>query len=72
MPPLRVLEAVTAAKRYFLGEKTDFSGLRLDLDEQSEFFKQAYAAARSLCWTRRPPMALWRRNWPPDLKGRVI
>jgi methylated-DNA-[protein]-cysteine S-methyltransferase len=50
MPPPRVLDAVAAAKHYFLGEKTDFSDFLLDLDAQSEFFKQVYAAARRVSW----------------------
>lgn len=50
IPPLRVSDAVAAAKRYFLGDKTDFSGFPLNLDEQPDFFKQAYAAARRIGW----------------------
>ena len=46
----QVLEAVAAVKRYFEGEKIDFSDFQLDLDEQEGFFKQIYAAARRLCW----------------------
>lgn len=45
-----VLEAVAAAKRYFAGEQTDFSGVVLDLDGQDEFFKRIYIAARRLEW----------------------
>jgi methylated-DNA-[protein]-cysteine S-methyltransferase len=51
-PPLRVLDAMAAAKCYFQGEKTDFSEFLLDLDEQSDFFKQAYSAARRISWGR--------------------
>jgi methylated-DNA-[protein]-cysteine S-methyltransferase len=47
-PP--VLAAVAAVKRYFEGEKIDFSDFQLDLDEQAGFFKQIYAAARRVGW----------------------
>ena len=49
-PTREVAEAVAAVKRYFEGEETDFSGLRLDLGEQDDFFKQIYAAARRVRW----------------------
>ena len=49
-PPPEVLEAVNAAKRYFAGEQIDFSRFRLDLDEQDDFFKSIYAAARRVGW----------------------
>ncbi len=49
-PPLRVLDAIAAVKRYFHGEKIDFSDFLLDLNEQSDFFKQAYTAARRIGW----------------------
>ena len=49
-PTPQVLEAVVAAKRYFEGEKTDFSDFQLDLDEQDGFFKQTYDAARRVGW----------------------
>ena len=45
-----VAEAVAAVKRYFEGEKTDFSGFRLDLGEQDPFFERIYAAARQVEW----------------------
>jgi len=51
-PPPEVVEAVAAARRYFEGEETDFSGIRLDLDGQDAFFKQIYAAAREIGWGR--------------------
>ena len=47
---MEVVEAVAAAKRYFEGEKIDFSDVRLDLDEQEEFFKQIYLATRRIGW----------------------
>ena len=49
-PRPEVAEAVAAAKRYFEGEETDFSGFRLDLGEQDAFFKRIYAAARRVGW----------------------
>jgi methylated-DNA-[protein]-cysteine S-methyltransferase len=49
-PTPEVLEAVAAARRYFRGEETDFSGFKLDLGEQDAFFKEIYAAARRLGW----------------------
>ena len=45
-----VAETVAAAKRYFVGEKTDFSGVRLDLSEQHPLFERIYAAARRVGW----------------------
>jgi methylated-DNA-[protein]-cysteine S-methyltransferase len=49
-PPRKVAEAVTAATRYFAGEKIDFSDVQLDLEGQDEFFKQIYAATRRIGW----------------------
>ncbi|MEI9986304.1 MAG: methylated-DNA--[protein]-cysteine S-methyltransferase [Aliidongia sp.] len=51
-PPPEVAEAVAATKRYFQGEETDFSGFKLDLGEQEAFFRQIYAAARQVGWSR--------------------
>jgi methylated-DNA-[protein]-cysteine S-methyltransferase len=51
-PTPGVTEAVAAVKRYFEGEETDFSGVKLDLDDQDAFFKQIYAAARQIPWGR--------------------
>ena len=50
VPTPEVAEVVTAAKRYFKGDKTDFSGVRLELGEQDDFFKAIYAAARRIDW----------------------
>jgi methylated-DNA-[protein]-cysteine S-methyltransferase len=47
-PPQPVVDAVAAAKRYFAGEKIDFSDIALDLGEQDELFTRIYAAARRL------------------------
>jgi methylated-DNA-[protein]-cysteine S-methyltransferase len=51
-PTPEVAEAVAAVKCYFKGEETNFSGFKLDLDEQDPFFKQIYAAARRIGWGR--------------------
>jgi methylated-DNA-[protein]-cysteine S-methyltransferase len=51
-PTPEVVEAVAAVKRYFEGEKTDFSAVKLDLGDQGAFFKQIYAAARQVAWGR--------------------
>ena len=42
-PPPTVAEAIAAVGRYFEGERTDFSGLEIDLDDQDAFF------GRDLC-----------------------
>jgi methylated-DNA-[protein]-cysteine S-methyltransferase len=49
-PTSQVVETIGAAKRYFAGEETDFSGVRLDLSDQDAFFQQIYAAARQVGW----------------------
>jgi methylated-DNA-[protein]-cysteine S-methyltransferase len=49
-PPPDVAEAIAAVKRYFAGEETDFSALKLDLGEQDPFFARIYAAARRVGW----------------------
>ena len=49
-PTSDVVEVIAAVKRYFDGEKIDFSGIQLDLDEQDGFFRRIYAAARRVAW----------------------
>ena len=49
-PPPAVADAVHAAKRYFAGEKIEFSDVELDLEGQDEFFRRVYAAARRIGW----------------------
>jgi methylated-DNA-[protein]-cysteine S-methyltransferase len=49
-PPEDVAGAVAAAKRYFDGEETDFSHVRLDLGGVDPFFTQIYAALRRVGW----------------------
>src|SRR5258708_36438939 len=51
-PRPEVAAAVGAAKRYFEGEETDFSGFRLDLGEEDPLFERIYAAARRSRWGR--------------------
>ncbi len=49
-PTPEVIEAIAAVKRYFEGEETDFSAIKLDLGGQDAFFAQIYAAARQVGW----------------------
>lgn len=49
-PEEDVQTAITAVKRYFAGEETDFSALALDLEGQDPFFRQIYEAARKVGW----------------------
>jgi methylated-DNA-[protein]-cysteine S-methyltransferase len=51
-PSPEAAEAVAAAKRYFEGEKIDFSGFRLDLGEQDPFVERIYEATRRVGWGR--------------------
>jgi methylated-DNA-[protein]-cysteine S-methyltransferase len=51
-PTPEVAEAVAAVRRYFAGEPTDFSGVKLDLDGQDAFFRRIYDAARRIGWGR--------------------
>lgn len=49
-PPEDVAAVVAAAKRYFAGEETDFSHIRLDLTGEDAFFARIYAALRRVGW----------------------
>ncbi|MBL0371797.1 methylated-DNA--[protein]-cysteine S-methyltransferase [Rhizobium sp. KVB221] len=49
-PPTDVAETIQAVRRYFAGEKVDFSTVRLDLDGQDAFFRDIYAATRRVGW----------------------
>jgi len=49
-PPEDVAAVVAAAQRYFDGEETDFSQVRLDLGGQDGFFIQIYDALRRVGW----------------------
>ncbi|HVP97940.1 MAG TPA: methylated-DNA--[protein]-cysteine S-methyltransferase [Roseiarcus sp.] len=51
-PAAEVAAAIAAAMRYFQGEETDFSGIKLDLGEQDAAFQQIYDAARRIGWGR--------------------
>ena len=51
-PTPEIMQVVAAAQRYFEGEQMDFSGIRLDLGGQDDFFKKVYAAARRVGWGR--------------------
>ena len=51
-PPEDVAAVVAAAKRYFDGEETDFSHVRLDLAGEDAFFARIYAALRRVGWGR--------------------
>jgi methylated-DNA-[protein]-cysteine S-methyltransferase len=52
VPPSDVAATIAAARRYFDGEKMDFSACTLDLREQDHAFRQVYAAARRVGWGR--------------------
>ena len=49
-PPPGIAETIAAAQRYFDGEKTDFSTVKVDLGEQAPFFAQVYESVRRLGW----------------------
>jgi methylated-DNA-[protein]-cysteine S-methyltransferase len=49
-PPPDVANLVSEVKRYFEGEKIEFSNVALDLVGQDDFFAKIYAAARQLRW----------------------
>ena len=57
-PPEDVAAVVAAAKRYFGGEETDFSQVRLDLGGEDPFFSRIYGALRRVGWGRND--YLWR------------
>ncbi len=45
-PPPQIAAVIASAKRYFAGEKIDFSDVQLDLEGQDELFRKIYDAAR--------------------------
>jgi methylated-DNA-[protein]-cysteine S-methyltransferase len=51
-PSPEVAAAIDAAKRYFHGEKIDFSAIPLDLDEPNPLFAKIYDALRQVGWGR--------------------
>lgn len=44
------MEAIGSARRYFQGERVDFSDLKLSLEGQSELFSKIYEATRKVGW----------------------
>ena len=51
-PPIEIAAVVAAAKRYFAGEETDFSQIRLDLAGEDAFFARIYDALCRVGWGR--------------------
>src|SRR5262245_50720328 len=49
-PPSDVRDVVDASRRYFEGERIDFSAVIVDLGEQEPFFARVYEFVRSLKW----------------------
>jgi methylated-DNA-[protein]-cysteine S-methyltransferase len=49
-PPEDIAAVVAAARRYFEGEETDFSQVRLDLGDEDALFRRIYAALRLVGW----------------------
>ena len=49
LPP-DVAATVDDVKRYFAGETVDFSSVRLDLDGQTDLFRDIYTALRGVGW----------------------
>jgi len=49
-PPAEVQAIIDAARRYFTGERVDFSAVPVDLGEQEPFFAQVYDHVRALGW----------------------
>ena len=47
-PPAHVAATIEAAKRYFTGERVDFSDVKIDLGGADELFRSIYAATREL------------------------
>ena len=51
-PPKEIAAVIAATNRYFQGEKTDFSQVRLNLAGQDAFFAKIYDALRRVAWGR--------------------
>ena len=72
-PTSEVAEAIAAVKRYFEGEETDFSGVKLNLGGQDPFFERIYQAARRVGWGHTTRlMACWRKNLTPGRRPRAM
>ena len=68
MPPSPITETVEAVKRYFGGDRIDFSDVTLDLAGQSDLFREIYAAARRVGYGEtttygRLAKEMGRNNW---------
>jgi methylated-DNA-[protein]-cysteine S-methyltransferase len=50
VPPAHVADAIGTARRYFEGQKADFSAYALDLGTQEPFFARVYDFVRGLKW----------------------
>ena len=51
-PRSHIADVIAAARRYFEGEETDFSSVRVDLAGEDAFFRQIYDALRRVGWGR--------------------
>lgn len=49
-PPAPVQAVIDDARRYFAGERVDFTRVPVDLGRQEPFFERVYAAVRALGW----------------------
>jgi methylated-DNA-[protein]-cysteine S-methyltransferase len=49
-PPIEIQKVIALVKRYFAGERIDFSDIRLDLAGQDDVFRNIYSAARRIGW----------------------
>jgi methylated-DNA-[protein]-cysteine S-methyltransferase len=49
-PPAEVAATIAAVKRYFDGDKADFTKVKLDLGTQDPFFSRVYEAVRRIGW----------------------
>lgn len=49
-PPAEIENTIALVRRYFAGERIDFSDIRLDLAGQDDVFRSIYAAARRIGW----------------------
>ena len=64
-PPADVARAVSAARRYFAGEQTDFADLKLDLGTQTDFSTGSMPRRDGFNGATQPPTARWQRSWAP-------
>jgi methylated-DNA-[protein]-cysteine S-methyltransferase len=49
-PSAQVQDVIALAKRYFGGERTDFTSYEIDLGEQETFYRDVYALVRDIPW----------------------